>query len=102
MHSLEGTVAGLDYSQKEMRRGLGELRDTIRDTGRELHAAVQQVNDKVDNMAHADEIAQNVAAAIRRDRHRRWTAGRKAAAATVAALALIPSLHVAAAWVGLA
>lgn len=98
VHDLEGTVRGLDMGQKAMREGMGELRDQIRDTGRELHAEMMAIQQTVNDMVSADKIAVAVTAAARRERRRFWTAGRTALAAVASLVLLTPSLHLLWGW----
>jgi hypothetical protein len=81
VHALRADVVAARYNQREQARGLGELRDELR----QLQATVAE-------MTKADEIADAVALALEQRRSHFWTASRKTAAAVAALVLAVATL----------
>lgn len=94
---LELELVRHDGRLKDQARGLGELRDVVR----ELRADHDALEERVDGMTTAEKIATGVAQGIARERRARWTLARKTGAALAGAILLLPALHDLAVWLAL-
>ncbi len=73
----------------EQGRGLGELRDQLR----ELERQHDQLADQVEQLTKAEEIGAAVATAIRHERQQLLTWPRKVAAVALALVLAVPAVH---------
>lgn len=95
-HELEKQQWGTGALARELGRGLGELRDSVRGLRDDLAA----LEERVEGMTTADKIAAGVAQGIAHERRARWTLARKLVAAGAGTLLLVPALHDLIAWLG--
>lgn len=91
---LELELVRHDGRLKDQARGLGELRDVVR----QLRADHDDLEERIDGMTTAEKIAAGVATGIARERRARWTTFRKIGAGAGATILLVPALHDAALW----
>lgn len=87
---------GASALAKEVGRGLGELRDRLH----ELELAHQELEELVDGMTKAEEIAAAVTVAIRNERRAFINWPRKTVGAVLAVLIAAPALHDLVSWIG--
>lgn len=88
---LSVEVIGHGHDLKNLATGLGELRDDLR-----------RVEDQVEGMSRAEEIADHVTAALRQDRQRYLNGWRRTGAALLALILAAPAAHDLFRWINLA